>query len=118
MKGTTRVLNNIIDAVVGKHLSGTELQLILVIGRMTWGSNRDEAQVTLGELADVMNSGRSTLSEVLKKLQEASNTIESAQQKKRAVERKLTDVQELPVEEAGKLFEATDTLGPAGELEA
>ncbi|WP_346355656.1 DNA recombination protein RmuC [Azotosporobacter soli] len=47
-----------------------------------------------------------------KKLQEASNTIDSAARRSRAIERKLRDVQELPSPEAVQL------LGPLGENEA
>jgi DNA recombination protein RmuC len=47
-----------------------------------------------------------------KKLQEASNTIENAAQKSRAIQRKLRDVQELPAPEAVNL------LGPMEETAA
>ncbi len=52
------------------------------------------------------------LEKTQKKLQEASNTIENAAQKSRAIQRKLKDVQELPAPEAVSL------LGPMEETAA
>jgi len=54
------------------------------------------------------------LTKVQKKLQEASNTIDTAAVRTRSIERKLRDVQELPAPEAGRLL----LLGPDedGEL--
>jgi DNA recombination protein RmuC len=40
-----------------------------------------------------------------KKLQEASNSIDTAARKSRTIERKLKDVQELPQDESGRLLE-------------
>jgi DNA recombination protein RmuC len=41
---------------------------------------------------------------VQKKLQEATNTIDSASVRTRAIERKLRDVQELPASDAGEVL--------------
>jgi DNA recombination protein RmuC len=46
------------------------------------------------------------LDKTQKKLQEASNTIESAATRSRAIERKLKDVQELPAQNTAGLFES------------
>jgi DNA recombination protein RmuC len=43
-----------------------------------------------------------------KKLQEASNTISDASRKSRTIERKLRDVQELPVSETDKFLETAE----------
>ena len=51
------------------------------------------------------------LDKTQKKLQEASNTIESAATRSRAIERKLRDVQELPAEQSSQL------LGEGGEVQ-
>lgn len=48
------------------------------------------------------------LDKTQKKLQEASNTIENAAKKSRTIQRKLRQVQELPVDEAVKLIEDED----------
>ncbi len=52
------------------------------------------------------------LDKTRKKLQEASNTIETAAQKSRTIQRKLRDVQELPSAESGNI------LGPVEETAA
>ena len=49
------------------------------------------------------------LEKTQKKLQEASNSIDSAATRSRAIERKLKDVQELPAQNATGLFEAPHT---------
>lgn len=49
------------------------------------------------------------LDKTQKKLQEASNTIESAAKKSRTIERKLKQVQELPVVEAVQLLDEDET---------
>jgi DNA recombination protein RmuC len=54
-----------------------------------------------GKFADI-------LAKTQKKLQEASNTIESAAVRTRAIERRLRTVQELPAEEAGRLLPELD----------
>jgi DNA recombination protein RmuC len=46
------------------------------------------------------------LDKTQKKLQEASNTIESAATRSRAIERKLKDVQELPASNAVEILES------------
>ena len=48
------------------------------------------------------------LDKVQKKLQQASNTIDSAAVRSRAIERKLRDVQELPAMEAGEVLQLAD----------
>ncbi|NGQ93634.1 DNA recombination protein RmuC [Brevibacillus sp. SYP-B805] len=58
-----------------------------------------------GKFADI-------LAKTQKKLQEASNTIESAAVRTRAIERRLRTVQELPAEEAGKLLPELDPVLP------
>lgn len=47
------------------------------------------------------------LDKTQKKLQEASNVIDEAGRRSRAIERKLRDVQELPAEQAGNLLDNT-----------
>jgi DNA recombination protein RmuC len=54
------------------------------------------------------------LDKTQKKLQEASNTIESAATRSRQIERKLRDVQELPSELSSRLL---DTDEPASDSE-
>lgn len=49
------------------------------------------------------------LDKTQKKLQEASNSIDTAARKSRTIERKLRNVQELPQEEADKIDEAFET---------
>jgi len=48
------------------------------------------------------------LAKTKKKLQEASNTIDNAEVRTRAIERKLKKVQEIPMEESAKLIEEED----------
>jgi len=52
------------------------------------------------------------LEKTQKKLQEASNTIEDASKRSRAIERKLRDVHQVPLKEGGTLLER-----PSGEAE-
>jgi len=58
------------------------------------------------------------LAKVQKKLQEASNTLEEANLRNRAVGRKLRDVQELPATEAAGLLRLDTVLGGEGDDEA
>jgi DNA recombination protein RmuC len=51
-----------------------------------------------GKFGDVLDKTK-------KKLQEASNTLDAASVRSRAIERKLKDVQELPVSESDRLLE-------------
>ncbi len=57
------------------------------------------------------------LEKVQKKLQEASNSIDSAAQRSRAVERKLRSVQELPSSDATKLLELDPPQPESEDLE-
>jgi DNA recombination protein RmuC len=52
------------------------------------------------------------LAKVQKKLHEASNTIDQAQTRTRAIGRKLKDVQELPADEARALLRVKDDVEP------
>src|SRR5712691_1330388 len=61
-----------------------------------------------GKFGDIMDK-------VQKKLQEASNVIDSAATRTKAIERKLRNVQELPTAEPGVLLE--EPKGEIGELE-
>ena len=70
MESGTTIPNEVIDALAGRHISGTELQLVLVLAKLTWGRGREHAQVTLGRLADAMNSGRTTVSRAVARLEE------------------------------------------------
>ena len=70
MESGTTIPNEVIDALAGRHISGTELQLVLVLAKLTWGKGRRHAQVTLARLADAMNSGRTTVSRAVARLEE------------------------------------------------
>jgi DNA recombination protein RmuC len=66
----------------------------------------------LGEVKTEFSRFGEVLDKTHKKLQEASNTIETAAAKSRTIERKLTDVQSLPSQDA------LDLLAPADEATA
>lgn len=63
-----------------------------------------EVWKVLGAIKTEFGKFGESLDAVKKKLQEASNKIEFSARRSRAVERKLRDVQQLPVEETGKLL--------------
>lgn len=70
-----------------------------------------EVWSVLGAVKTEFGKFGDVLEKVQKKLQEASNTIDTAATRSRMLERKLRGVQELPVEEAGKLLGKLDGLG-------
>ena len=68
MEPVTRIPNRVIAGLVGKHVSGTDVQVVLALAYLTWGEGRDEIQVTLAQLADSLNSGRTTVSNAVGRL--------------------------------------------------
>jgi len=69
-----------------------------------------EVWTLLGAVKTEFATFGTILDRTSKKLQEASNTIDSAATRSRAIERKLRDVQALPAGEAAVLLETADTL--------
>ena len=69
-----------------------------------------EVWTLLGAVKTEFATFGTILDKTSKKLQEASNTIDSAATRSRAIERKLRDVQALPAGEAAVLLETADTL--------
>ena len=63
-----------------------------------------EIWTLLGAVKTEFGKFGATLANVKKKLEQASNTMDDATKRSRVIERKLRDIQELPVEEAHKLL--------------
>ncbi len=75
-----------------------------------------EVWTLLGAVKTEFASFGAVLSKTKKKLDEASNTIDAAATRTRAIERKLRTVQELPVAEAAKLLENGEAGLPEEEV--
>ncbi|CAB1077079.1 DNA recombination protein RmuC [Olavius algarvensis Delta 1 endosymbiont] len=67
-----------------------------------------EVWVLLGMVKTEFGKFGDVLAKTKKKLQEAGNTIDQAEVRTRAIERKLRDVQEIPKAETGELIEGPD----------
>lgn len=79
----------------------------LQMGFRTLAIERRSGEVwqLLGAVKTEFSNFGSILDKTQKKLQEASNVIDEAGRRSRAIERKLRDVQELPAEQSGNLLE-------------
>jgi DNA recombination protein RmuC len=75
-----------------------------------------EVWTLLGAVKTEFATFGAVLDRTKKKLQEASNTIDSAATRTRVIERKLRTVQELPAAEAVKLLEGDDERLPEDEV--
>ncbi len=71
-----------------------------------------EVWKVLGAVKTEFGRFSEVIGKVQKKLEEASNTIGAAQQRTRAIERKLRDVQELPTAESQLLLGEAEPAGP------
>lgn len=69
-----------------------------------------EVWTLLGAVKTEFATFGTILDRTSKKLQEASNTIDSAATRSRAIERKLRDVQALPAGEAAIMLETAEPL--------
>jgi 5-methylcytosine-specific restriction endonuclease McrA len=78
MKGFTALPDEFIRAIAGKKVTGTQMQVLLVLAQLSWGRGKRGVQVTLGELAEIMNSGRATLSRVISRLVAAGVVCKTA----------------------------------------
>lgn len=85
----------------------------LQMGFRTLAIERRSSEVwqLLGAVKTEFGNFGSVLEKTQKKLQEASNVIDQASMRSRAIERKLRTVQELPAEQAGALLSDTATSG-------
>ena len=75
-----------------------------------------EVWTLLGAVKTEFSTFGAILDKTRKKLQEASNTIDSASTRSRAIERKLRTVQELPAPDAVKLLDAGEDNLPEEEV--
>jgi DNA recombination protein RmuC len=67
-----------------------------------------EVWTLLGTVKTEFGKFGDVLDKTQKKLQEASNTIETAARKSRTIERKLKDVQEMPAEKSVEILPEVD----------
>jgi phage replication O-like protein O len=58
-KGYTRIANEILEHISKTDLNGTQLRILLVIWRYTYGFSRKEYEITLVFLANAINSTKS-----------------------------------------------------------
>jgi DNA recombination protein RmuC len=88
----------------------------LQMGFRTLAIQRRSSEVwkLLGAVRTEFGKFGTTLDGVKKRLEQASNTLDDATKKSRAIERKLRNVQELPPEEASALLAANNS-GPEPE---
>ena len=84
----------------------------LQMGFRTLALERRSSEVwkVLGAVKTEFGKFGEVLEKTRKKLQEASNTIESAEVRTRAMARQLRSVEALPAEQAGALLAVDDTL--------
>ena len=68
--GYTRIPNELLEAICGCGLSGTEMRTVLYIIRRTYGYNRGFAELPLSEIGKAVGMSRSHASEVLKHLEQ------------------------------------------------
>ena len=71
MKPTVSIPTELLHALVARHMSGTELQLVLVLAELTIGRGEWTVQVTLTELARRLRSSPTVVGRVAKDLEEA-----------------------------------------------
>lgn len=66
----TKINNDLLEAVIEKHLSGTEWDVLMIILRYTAGFHRDKWKLSLGFIAKASGRHRITVSHALKRLRE------------------------------------------------
>lgn len=105
--GLCETLQRVYRVVVTGPTTLAALLNSLQLGFRTLAIEKRSSEVwaLLGAVKTEFGKFGDILDKTQKKLQEASNTIETAAKKTRTIERKLKKVQELPAEDAGHLLE-------------
>jgi len=68
MRRTIQIPADFLETLTSKKLNATEIQAALALVKLTWARGLDKTQVTLGRLADMLSSSRTTVSHALKHL--------------------------------------------------
>jgi len=66
--GITPLPNWLIDALIAAKLAATQIQLALLVARLTLGMGRDEVKITLRGLAACLHTGRITVAKTVRRL--------------------------------------------------
>lgn len=69
--GFTRIPNDILEALCGLGVSGSEMRVLLYIIRRTYGFNTGSAEIPLSAIGNAVGMSRVNVSKVLKKLNSA-----------------------------------------------
>jgi phage replication O-like protein O len=67
--GHTQIANDIIEHLIASGLNGTELAVVLLILRKTYGWNKKEDQISISQFMDYIPASRQTICTALSKLQ-------------------------------------------------
>ena len=67
--GHTQIANDIIEHLIASGLNGTELAVVLLILRKTYGWNKKEDQISISQFMDYIPASRQTICTALSRLQ-------------------------------------------------
>jgi len=75
--GSTTIPNCYLEALMARHMSGTELQVVLALTELTIGQGRETVQISSSELALRLRSTAAVVGHTLKGLREAGLVVRS-----------------------------------------
>ena len=67
----TGIPDEYLEALVSRKMSGTELQVVLALAKLTLGAGRESVRVTVAEIARTLRSTPEFVRRVLRDLREA-----------------------------------------------
>ena len=67
--GYTRIVNDVLDKLIERSLSGQELRIALLIIRKTWGYNKKEDYISLTQMMDITGLSKTRCSQIINSLQ-------------------------------------------------
>lgn len=83
--GYTQISNEILEAVAGTKLNGTQLRILLVLWRKSYGYRKSECEISLSYLVKSTHSTKSALSREISKLKKMNIIFEIEAPNKRHV---------------------------------